>query len=84
MDKQLTDKQELQSILGIMLLECFPDMSKEIIKSLRLMTASIKEILNTHNLKEDHENEFMQVIADSFVFIALKANIDIEENNINE
>lgn len=72
----MTEREELQAILGVMLLECFPERAREVIKSLRIMAASARDIIKTHNIEEGAEGEFLKTISDSLAFMANNANVD--------
>lgn len=75
----MTEMNELQAILGIMILEVYPDRTKEIIKSLRIIRNNIIPVMRELNL-EISEEEIMECISNSLGFIAQNATIkEIED-----
>ena len=71
----MSEDDELRLILGGMLMLIYPDRTKDIIKSLRVMLASIKEIQNKYNLS-DNDADIMGCITKSLAYMALHGNIE--------
>jgi len=73
----MSEQEELKAILGIMLIERYPDRSKNIIRSLRIISRDIREIIE-EQFKQSitNEKDTMNQIAQSLVFLALNVNAD--------
>lgn len=72
----MTEENELRTILGGMLVLMYPDRTKDIIKSLRIMLDGIKEVQKKYNLA-DNDDDIMGCIIKSLGYMALHGNIDI-------
>ncbi len=74
----MNDIDELNAILGVMILEVYPDKAREIIKSLRIIRSNIYPVLQELNLGMAEE-DIIDCISSSLCFLAKNATIkDIE------
>jgi hypothetical protein len=72
----MTEKEELQAILSAMLLEVYPDKSRQIIKILRIIAKEVVDYIKNINTEPSTEEEIMTAVAKSLIFIAVKGKVD--------
>ena len=78
----MNDIDELNALLGVMILEVYPDRAKEIIKSLRIIRSNVYPILEELNLGMTEE-DVLDCISSSLCFLAKNATIkEIEWKNL--
>ena len=70
----MSERDELNAILGVMILDVYPELAKNIIKSLRIITNNISPSFEKFNIDMD-EKEIIEVISSSLSFLAINATI---------
>lgn len=71
----MTESEELRAILFAMLYQIYPDRTKDILKSLRIIKESVKEICKKYSLNESDE-DIMECITKSLCFGSLRSNVE--------